>query len=487
MKRVLMLVTIVGVVAFASGAQPASAYDDGPSASVDPGQLVTYPTALAGLGDTLPTFDPTDVAIAGIPETAVGIDSAPAVALADPPPGTTLIVDDDNKQCPNATFTSINAAVTAALPGYTIKVCPGIYTESVIVNKQLTFRGSTQPSNGLCVKPVIPDPKRDSIVRYPNTPGTGANGGSAGFSVQASGVVIDGFLVEALTGVAGPTFDADGIYSFPGFSGTYIRRNILQHNSIGVRLNSSGAIQTVVERNCVRDNNLGADITAFTPLFGQGIYLDIGLNNALIHHNFTTLNNVGNSAGMNLFITADVTIRDNRSVADGSAMAIFASSAIDIRHNKATDALGSTFFFGGGNSDLHIVGNHAENGAGNGINFSLLNFGGPSGPSTMVEIRDNQVEHMGSSGIRAGAGGALTDSTLARNHSHDNEVDGIRIETGANAGNAITLNTLKHNGEHDCHDDTIGPGTGGTANTWTNNEGDTQNRPDLCKHAATTP
>ena len=104
-------------------------YGDGPSPAVDPGQLVTYPSALAGLGDTLPTFDPTDVAIAGIPDTAVGIDSAPAVALPDPPTGTTLIVDDDHMQCPNATFTSINAAVIAAAPGDTIKVCPGIYRE----------------------------------------------------------------------------------------------------------------------------------------------------------------------------------------------------------------------------------------------------------------------------------------------------------------------------------------------------------------------
>src|SRR5919198_960373 len=165
MKRVLMLVAIVGVVAFASGAQPALAYDDGPSASIDPGQLVTYPTALAGLGDTLPTFDPTDVAIAGIPDTAVGIDSAPAVALPDPPPGTTLIVDDDHMQCPNATFMSINAAVAAAFPGYTIKVCPGIYGENVRVTKQLTFRGQTQASDGRCANPVTPNRGRPGTGR----------------------------------------------------------------------------------------------------------------------------------------------------------------------------------------------------------------------------------------------------------------------------------------------------------------------------------
>jgi hypothetical protein len=109
-----------------------------------------------------------------------------------------------------------------------------------------------------------------------------------------------------------------------------------------------------------------------------------------------------------------------------------------------------------------------------------------------VEVRGNQVQRMGSSGIRAGGQtasepAALVASTLARNNSHDNVVDGIRIELGGNGDNVITLNTLKHNGEHDCHDDTVGPFTGGTLNTWTNNEGDTENRPGLCKSAAVTP
>ena len=494
MKRVLILVAVVGVVAFGSGAQPALAYDDGPSASIDPGQLLTYPTALAGLGDTLPTFDPTDVAIAGIPDTAVGINSAPAVALPDPPPGTTLIVDDDHMQCPNATFTTINAAVAAALPGYTIKVCPGIYRENVIVpvtKQQLTFLGQTQASDGRCANPITPDRKHDSIVQYPYAPGTGANGGSAGFSVQASGVVIDGFIVEPLTGTGGPTQDGDGVYSSKDVSGTVVQNSIIQHNARGVHLFSNGLTESVVRMNCIRDNNLGPSNT----LTGQGIYLDIDFSNGLIEHNFTTLNS---SAAMNLYISSDVTISHNKSLADSSAVAIFASSLdspkgpIEVFYNLATKATGSTFFIGGANDDLHIIDNDLRNGAFSGIRFSDLTFVGPLlAPSLNVEVRGNQVQRMGSSGIRAGGQApdspALVSSTLARNNSHDNVVDGIRIEAGGNGGNVITLNTLKHNGEHDCHDDTVGPLTGATLNTWTNNEGDTENRPDLCKHASTTP
>ena len=57
----------------------------------------------------------------------------------------------------------------------------------------------------------------------------------------------------------------------------------------------------------------------------------------------------------------------------------------------------------------------------------------------------------------------------------------IRIEADGNSGNVITGNKLRHNAEHDCHDDTVGTGTAGTANTWEKNEGDTENRPGLCR------
>src|SRR5205823_9099703 len=287
MKRLFFALLVLALAGLVLGVGRAWGYGDGPSPAVDPGQLVTYPTALAGLGDTLPTFDPTDVAIAGIPDTAVGIDSAPAVALPDPPPGTTLIVDDDHMQCPNATFTTINQAVAAALPGYTIKVCPGIYSENVIVDKQLTFLGQTQASNGRCANPTTPDRKHDSVVQYPYAAGTGANGGSAGFSVRASGVVIDGFIVEPQTpGAGGPAQDGDGVYSRLDVSGTVVQNSIIQHNARGVHLFSNGLTESVVRKNCIRDNNLGPPNT----LTGQGIYLDIDFSNGLIEHNFTTLN-----------------------------------------------------------------------------------------------------------------------------------------------------------------------------------------------------
>src|SRR5438132_9211168 len=62
---------------------------------------------------------------------------------------TTLVVDDDGMasatDC-NATtpaYPTISAAVAAASPGDTIKVCPGFYNEQVMVNKNnLTLLGA---------------------------------------------------------------------------------------------------------------------------------------------------------------------------------------------------------------------------------------------------------------------------------------------------------------------------------------------------------
>jgi pectin methylesterase-like acyl-CoA thioesterase len=47
----------------------------------------------------------------------------------------TLTVDDDHAQCPSATFTSIQAAVTAANPNDKINVCPGTYHEQVVIKQ----------------------------------------------------------------------------------------------------------------------------------------------------------------------------------------------------------------------------------------------------------------------------------------------------------------------------------------------------------------
>ena len=65
--------------------------------------------------------------------------------------------------------------------------------------------------------------------------------------------------------------------------------------------------------------------------------------------------------------------------------------------------------------------------------------------------------------------------------------DGIRVDVKS-MSNQILNNRMDDNVTHDCHDDSTGNGSGTppTANTWTNDEGETQNRAGLCKSAPAT-
>src|SRR5262249_12930889 len=60
-----------------------------------------------------------------------------------------LVVDDDKLECPNAQFSSIQAAVDAASPGDEIHVCKGLYAEQVNIRKPLEINAD----NGATLKP----------------------------------------------------------------------------------------------------------------------------------------------------------------------------------------------------------------------------------------------------------------------------------------------------------------------------------------------
>src|SRR3989338_3768133 len=99
------------------------------------------------------------------------------------PPPTNLTVDDDHGQCPDATFTAIQAAVDAANPGETVTVCAGTYPENVAINKSLTLSGANAGTTGTSTSRV-----RESIID-----GGGLN---SVIKVEADDVTIDGFKLQ---------------------------------------------------------------------------------------------------------------------------------------------------------------------------------------------------------------------------------------------------------------------------------------------------
>ena len=125
-RFVIFAVAVAGIALGAgrasAGSVPFDATGSGVGALAAPNVLAAAPFLLGEV----------DLSILGVPETelaSVGLVGAAADSPGDGP--NTLIVDDDAADCPDAAFTSIQAAVDAAGPGDQIKVCPGTYQEQV--------------------------------------------------------------------------------------------------------------------------------------------------------------------------------------------------------------------------------------------------------------------------------------------------------------------------------------------------------------------
>jgi parallel beta-helix repeat protein len=332
-----------------------------------------------------------------------------------------LVVDNDRADCPNADFTSIQAAVTAADPNTRILVCPGTYRERVIV--------ATHAKDGIqLVSRGGPD---DVILDGDFVPGFPT--GHDGITLQdVSGVLVRGFTVTEFH---------ENIRLLSGANGNTIRGNVAKGPSghDGIRLD--GAHNNVIRDNATIDNG--------TPVNGCGIDLLAGSSGNLVRGNFATLND---RAGIRLTGagTGNV-VRDN-----------------ELRNNGRAGILNSA------TTGTLIVDNDARHSAGVGAELGhgihVLNSGG-------LTVRNNTTDRNIGDGIFLE--NADTNS-FRDNESEDNGRDGIRADS-ASAGNTIRGNELKDNVEHDCHDDSVGGGTAGTANFWIDNEGETENRPGLCR------
>ena len=361
----------------------------------------------------------------------------------------TLVVDKDKVQCPDAAFTSIQAAVNAAAPGDTVRVCADLYTEAVTVDKALVIEAKGgEPREMHCLDlPAPPDPTRDAVVKS----------GPIAFQVLADGVTIDGFVIEPVaTGVRG------GI----GVSRLLVRNTLIENAAIGVSFGPSGASPSVLDSNCLRDLAIGVNLR--TPS-----------SNVTVQRNTFARNFQGVVVRQG---SADITVDRNRSVEDGIFALVFPSTRLAITRNtvlRSQDGAVAAIAVGGTMNSL-IDRNTITGGLGNGIGFAGPGQGVPANVNILVSR--NVIDHMGLSGIRT-TPDSLQDSSILRNTSIENMIDGIRIEAGANTGNRIDGNVIRGNSGLDCHDDTIGTGTSGTANVWTNDVGLTENPPGLC-HAS---
>ncbi len=125
--------------------------------------------------------------------------------------------------CADAQYSTINSAVTAAGPGDTVVVCPGTYTEDVVITKALTLVG------------------QDATINATGLVGTstGAILGQDpynGITIESSNVTVKGFTVEGAEGEGILAVNPDPVATTVGgmslYSGTPITNVTIENNDV---------------------------------------------------------------------------------------------------------------------------------------------------------------------------------------------------------------------------------------------------------------
>jgi parallel beta-helix repeat protein len=362
-----------------------------------------------------------------------------APASASPPP--TLVVDDDRAECAQAEYTSIQAAVKDAQPGTLVRVCPGLYEESVTVDKPLTLKGQPDAVEAVdCFDPVPSqpgdaDPSRQAIIDGTRTPALVSS------HLDADDVTLEGFVLqgESSSGVLSAAIDTSDAHS-----GYVIRHNLIRLNSVGIQFGSSGASPSRFEHNCLRQNSFGLATD------------DRQLVGARVDHNLTygTTDNA-----FELTNGRQLTFDHNHSRQDNFSYLIQTSSNTRIVANTIESSrLGIVVGGGLPNVGLEITDNLifgnpllAVPGLGGAQQGIVFISPPPDGePNSDALVSANTITGMRDGIVAAGppmGRTALLDSTLSNNTTSENLRDGIVLR-GGNSENTVRSNVAERNGRY---------------------------------------
>ena len=440
MKRIVLGIAVAAGFAITLGQVPAAgqlgvqtrpAPFDGPLPSPTQKIMSLFLTVPFALGEV-------DLSTLGVSSAELATVGPQASAA----PGGDMLIVDDGTDCPNAEYTSIQAAVYAATPGAKIKVCRGVYLEQVEI-----------PSS------------KDNITLFSE--------GALQAIIKAPPVMLGTKAIVQISGATGVTIRHFTITG-PGGPGC-------ESLHYGVRVDSGGsALITDNHITEIRDMPFSGCQNGVGVLIGRAS--DTTAGSAVVVHNLIDKYQKGGividgppdsdeGGGPDDFTSSTTTVAGASEVAFNIVVGVGPTSAIaqngiqisrgavaDVHHNKVSRnnyvssfvppdwvSEGILLYQAGGDTIVHH-------------NFSFLNDDGVGLYETLnTEVSYNQVEQ--------------------------NDFDGIYASFDT-AGNLITHNKAKDNAEHDCHDD---PQPTPSANQWIKDMGRTENKPGLCKGATVVP
>jgi parallel beta-helix repeat protein len=207
---------------------------------------------------------------------------------------------------PGIQFSTITAAVTAAPPGGTVKVCPGSYFEQFSITKKLTLEG-------------VVSGNENAVVIYPPAAGLAQN------TSDARGAVAAQILVQ---GTAGPvnisnlTVDGTG----NNYTGGDLRGILYQ--------DASGIVNHVAARNQIPGGTLSGDQS------GQGIMVETtSSSSATLTVENSSVHNYNKNGIVARYSGASLTATGNYVQGAGAVSGIAAQNGIEIAFNGATGTI----------------------------------------------------------------------------------------------------------------------------------------------------
>jgi len=323
-------------------------------------------------------------------------------------------------------YPTIQQAVNSVPAGSTIQVCPGLYPQQVVVNKNLTIKGIAASNQGAAIITVPPG----GLVQNTSSLATG-NPIAAQLLVQApaSTVTITNLTVDGSNnGIADCSLNPIGIY-YQNASGTISHSTVLNEvlgaglegcqSGLGVFVQSGGGSSTVninnnhvenYQKNGITGNEVGTNVTITSnTVIGQGPTTGAAENSIQIGFGATgsiSKNTVGSD------VWAPDNIGDPGDAAAG--ILVFASHGVNIATNNVSNAQ-----FG-----IAVVGD--------------LTFGNADNSS----VTSNTVS---ATHIFDGIDLCSNNNIAKMNIVNGSDESGIHIDdscTGASTGNQVTLNTI---------------------------------------------